>query len=163
MVSSQLMSKDINGKPAQEFIPTQQPTAAYTSLIEQHAAQLMDELFQDLTPDPEDYTQPSGKTSHPRTQELSSLALRIPLEDESVIEGLVVPFVEMDATLESLFPPIPNEPISHQGSGRICLKNAAGHCLPFVSRLGMPLDRDSVPSICRQPCDRPSSDGSARC
>ncbi len=132
MVPSQLMSKDVNGKPAQEFVAAQQPTASYTSLIEQHAAQLMDELFQDLTPTLDDSTQSSIKTSHSHLQD-SSLALRIPLEDDSVLEGLVVPFVEMDATLESLFPPIPDEPVSDKSSDGFVAKVLLGvACLSLV-------------------------------
>jgi hypothetical protein len=133
VVSSQLMSKDVNGKPAQEFIPTQQPTVSYTSLVEQHATQLMDELFQDLTPNLEGSTQPSVKTSHARTQEPSSLALCIPRENDSELEGLVVPFVEMDATLESLFSNLPDKPISNQSSEGFASKMLLGiACLSLV-------------------------------
>jgi hypothetical protein len=133
VVPSQLMSKDVNGKSAQKFFPAQQPTASYTSLVEQHAAQLMDELFQDLTPDLEGSSQSSVRTSHSRHPERSDLALRIPLEDDSVLEGLIVPFVEMDATLESLFPPIPDEPISSQTSEGFVSKALLGiACLSLV-------------------------------
>jgi hypothetical protein len=138
VVSSQLMSKDVNGKPTQAFVSVQQPTASYTSLIEQHAAQLMDELFQDLTPTLEDSTQPSVKTSHSQIQEPSSLALRIPLEDDGVLEGLVVPFVEMDATLESLFPPIPDEPVASKASEGFVSKVLLGvACFSLVGSAGL--------------------------
>jgi hypothetical protein len=136
VVLSQLMSKDVNGKPTQEFVSAQQPTASYTSLIEQHAAQLMDELFQDLTPTLEGSVQPSIKTSH--IQEPSSLALRIPLEDDGVLEGLVVPFVEMDATLESLFPPLPDEPSASKASEGFVSKVLLGvACLSLVGSAGL--------------------------
>jgi hypothetical protein len=163
VVPSQLMSKDVNGKSAQKIFPAQQPTASYTSLVEQHAAQLMDELFQDLTPDLEGSSQSSVRTSHSRHPERSDLALRIPLEDDSVLEGLIVPFVEMDATLESLFPPIPNEPISSQPSEGFVSKALLGiACLSLVGSvclwIGTQFHRSTAnPAIAQVPTVLPAA------
>ncbi len=163
MVPSQLMSKDVNGKSAQKFFPAQQPTASYTSLVEQHAAQLMDELFQDLTPDLEGSSQSPVRTSHSRTQERSDLALRIPLEDDSVLEGLIVPFVEMDATLESLFPPIPDKPLSSQDSEGFVSKALLGiACLSLVGSvclwIGTQFHRSTAnPAIAQVPTVLPTA------
>jgi hypothetical protein len=162
VVPSQLMSKDANRKSAQKFVAAQEPTASYTSLIEQHAAQLMDDLFRDLTPELEDSTQPSGQTSNPQIQKSSNLALRIPMQDDSVLEGLVIPFVEMDATLESLFPSFPAEPaLPRKSSEGIASKVLlAIACLSFVGSvclwIGTQFHRSaSAPAIAQVPAVPP--------
>jgi hypothetical protein len=138
VVPSQLMSESFNRKPNLESVSTQEPTAFYTSLVEEHAAQLMDEVFQDFTPELEGFPQPSLQNPNPRIQESSNLALRIPMEDDSVLEGFVVPFVEMDVTLESLFPPTPDEPSPSQASEGFVSKVLLGiACLSFVGSAGL--------------------------
>jgi hypothetical protein len=162
VVLNQRMSKDVNGKPAQEFGSDSEPKASYASLIEDHAAQLMDELFQELTPDLDPSIQPSVKPSHAQMQEPSSLALRLPVEDDTVLEGMVVPFIEMDATFESLFPPLPEEPLPSKHSegftSKVLLSVA---CLSFVGSvclwLGLQFNRSIAnPAIAQAPAVIPA-------
>jgi hypothetical protein len=162
VVPNQRMSKDVNGKPAQECSSNSEPKASYASLIEEHAAQLMDDLFQELTPDLDPSIQPSVNSSHAQLQAPSSLVLRLPVEDDTVLEGLVVPFVEMDATFESLFPPLTPEPLPRKASegltSKILLSVA---CLSFVGSaclwLGLQFNRSSVnPAIAQVPAVIPA-------
>jgi hypothetical protein len=157
VVPNQRMSKDVNGKPAQELGSDSEPKASYASLIEEHAAQLMDELFQELAPDLDSSIQPSVKPSHAQIQAPSSLALRIPVEDDTVLEGMVVPFVEMDATFESLFPPLPNESLPSKHSEGLTSKVLLSvACLSFVGSaclwLGLQFNRSVAnPAIAQVP------------
>lgn len=156
------MSKDVNGKPAQELGSDSKPKASYASLIEEHAAQLMDELFQELTPDLDPSIQPSVNPSHARIQAPSSLALRLPVEDDTVLEGMVVPFVEMDATFESLFPPLPHEPLPRKVSEGLTSKVLLSvACLSFVGSaclwLGLQFNRSTAnPVIAQAPAVIPT-------
>ena len=95
---------------------------AYSSLLEEHAAQLMDEIFETLELEDADHTdQKESKDSkakskaslhagvpHANNPRSSSLALQIPLSPDSTNnsteKGLMVPYVEMEAMLESFYP-----------------------------------------------------------
>jgi hypothetical protein len=162
VVLNQRMSKNVNGKPAQELGSDSEPQASYASLIEEHAAQLMDELFQELTPELDPSIQPSVKPSHAQLQAPSSLALRLPVEDDTVLEGMVVPFIEMDATFESLFPPLPHEPLSRKASENLTSKVLLSvACLSFVGSvclwLGLQFNRSSAnPAIAQVPAVVPA-------
>ncbi len=69
----------------------------YTSLVEDHAAQLMDELFQDLDPSREGLGQPSAVVSSAASQ------LALAVKTDELQDSLLIPFVEMDTILEPFY------------------------------------------------------------
>jgi hypothetical protein len=119
--------------------------APYTSLIEEHAAQLMDELFKDLTPEPDKSRQQASSRSSESSanfQKPSSLALRIQREAYAGADSLVVPCVEMEATLESFYPSNVEanveEPLLHPPAEGLASKVVLGvTCLAFVGSIGL--------------------------
>jgi hypothetical protein len=100
------------------------PAAPYPSLVEDHASQLIDQLFQEIeqeldgtVPQPSINDQGSGK----RTVASSLLALHHRIDaPETEDLGLLVPYIEMDATLESFYDPQPAQrsPISEPEDSR---------------------------------------------
>ena len=98
-MSEKLMSKNC-GVNASGFnqASAQKGDRTYTSLVEDHASQLMDELFQDLDTKNEGLGQPS---SAPSSSAASQLALAV--KTDALEDILVIPYVEMDAILEPFY------------------------------------------------------------
>lgn len=97
-MSEKLMSKNC-GVNDSGFNQTSAQTEdrTYTSLVEDHAAQLMDELFQDLDPIDGRLGQLPSATS----SAASHLALAV--KTDELQDSLLIPYVEMDAILEPFY------------------------------------------------------------
>jgi hypothetical protein len=97
-MSEKLMSKNC-GVNASGFDQASAQTGdrTYTSLVEDHASQLMDELFQELDPNSEGLGQPSS----PASSAASQLALAV--KTDGLEDSLLIPYVEMDAILEPFY------------------------------------------------------------
>lgn len=135
--------------------PSPQSAASCVTLIEEHAAQLIDELFQDLmleensqTPAPQ-FSSQSLPAHGPTPKQPSSLALRIPSPEWE--EGLTVPYVEMAATLESFYPPrAEDESLLHPPADGLASKIIFGiTCLTFVGSVGLWIGTQLSPSSVR--------------
>jgi hypothetical protein len=76
----------------------------YTSLVEDHASLLMDELFQELDAKREDLEQTlpvSASTTPMMSSAASQLALAV--KTDELEDNLLIPYVEMDAILEPFY------------------------------------------------------------
>lgn len=165
------MSQDMSRKSSLESSAAKAHDTSYTSLIEDHAAQLIDSLFQDLAPDlspdqpldrhesaqsflqtvrSESYqarsypgtssqSASSGNSQGNPQSNPSNLALRIPPAEAFLgPDSLLVPYVEMEATLDSLYPAPPEETLSNrvkEGLGSKILLGIA--CFSFVGSVGL--------------------------
>jgi hypothetical protein len=133
-----------------------------SSLVEDHASQLIDELFQGL----EDALdglgkQPSTSTEPHKSPSSNSLSLRLqPNDSESEDVGLLVPYVKMeDATLESFYntelnsPPSSSPDNSNDGFGQGILLGMA--CFSLIGSIGLWLFTQAkqpvAPSVAAQP------------
>lgn len=97
-MSEKLMSKNC-GVNTSGFnqASAQKVDRTYTSLVEDHAAQLMDELFQDLDSNREILGQPSSAVSSAASQ------LALAVKTDELQDSLLIPYVEMDAILEPFY------------------------------------------------------------
>jgi hypothetical protein len=88
------MAENFGVNPSFEQSPTKQGEGSYTNLVEDHAAQLMDELFQDL-----------GFSREPSKQQQPSAAsqLALAVKANELQDNLLIPYVEMDAILEPFY------------------------------------------------------------
>jgi hypothetical protein len=98
------MSENLGINPSFDQVPTQPREHSYTALVEDHASQLMDELFQELEVNSE-ASQPLPSSSSPSVQAMPSAAsqLALAVKTDELQDNLLVPYVEMDAILEPLY------------------------------------------------------------
>jgi hypothetical protein len=112
------MAENFGINPNSEQPPTQPGDGSYNHLVENHAAQLMDELFHDLDGDRSAVAGPSIKpsTMSPRPSAASQLALSV--KTDELQDNLLIPYVEMDAILEPYYAvdPVPAPPEAEEKS-----------------------------------------------
>ena len=134
--------------PSKRSVGSLDSGIAYSSLLEDHAARLMDDIFEDLEFDAvglEARPNASLQSAAPRSNALvksSSLALRIPIGSDGSDDDQMVPFVEMEAMLESFYPSKdlskPVALLSSQPSLRFGSEIVLGAvCAAFVGSLGL--------------------------
>jgi hypothetical protein len=132
LMSEKLMSKN-GGVNASGFDQTSAQTGdrTYNSLVEDHASQLMDELFQELDPNREGLGQPSS----PASSAASQLALSV--KTDGLEDSLLIPYVEMDAILEPFYSvePAPTDKTERPLSSYLWLAAAWGAFLGSASLL----------------------------
>lgn len=75
----------------------------YTSLVEDHASLLMDELFQELDAKREGLGQPSSSASATPMMSSAASQLALAVKTDELEDSLLVPYVEMDAILEPFY------------------------------------------------------------
>ncbi|WP_404786494.1 hypothetical protein [Altericista sp. CCNU0014] len=98
------MSENFGVSPGFEPSPTRRGGSSYTDLIEDCAAQLMDELFQDLDCDSEPSKRQSlPSTPSPLTFSSAASQLALAVKTDELQDNLFVPYVEMDAILEPFY------------------------------------------------------------
>jgi hypothetical protein len=138
------MSEDFSPNFTMHMTSVKHSAVSSSSLVEDRASQLIDELFQGL----EDALdglgkQPSTSTEPHRSPSSNSLSLRLqPNDSESEDVGLLVPYVKMeDATLESFYntelnslPPASPDP-SKDGFGQGILLGMA--CFSLIGSIGL--------------------------
>jgi hypothetical protein len=98
------MSENFGTNPGFDQAPNQHRELSYTALVEDHASQLMDELFQEIDANsrPSDQlSSPISQTSQAIPSAASQLALAV--KTDELQDNLLVPYVEMDAILEPLY------------------------------------------------------------
>jgi hypothetical protein len=96
------MSENFGVKPGFEQTPTQPGDNSYNNLVENHAVQLMDELFHDLDSHGESLEPPSTKPSSPQPVPAAS-QLALAVKTDELQDNLLIPYVEMDAILEPFY------------------------------------------------------------
>jgi hypothetical protein len=94
------MSENFGVKPGFEQTPTQPGNSSHNNLVENHAAQLMDELFYDLDSHCESLAQPSAKPSSSQPARSAASHLALAVKTNELQDSLLIPYVEMDAILE---------------------------------------------------------------
>jgi hypothetical protein len=155
------MSEDFSPNFTMHMTSVKHSAVSSSSLVEDHASQLIDELFQGL----EDALdglgkQPSTSTEPHRSPFSNSLSLRLqPNDSESEDVGLLVPYVKMeDATLESFYntelnSPPSSSPDKSDGFGQGILLGMA--CFSLIGSIGLWLFTQAkqpvAPSIAAQP------------
>jgi hypothetical protein len=97
------MSENFGVKPGFEPTSTQSGEGAYNNLVENHAAQLMDELFNDLDRTSGSLEQPSTNPSTPKSIPSAAGQLALAVKTDELQDNLFVPYVEMDAILEPFY------------------------------------------------------------
>ncbi len=97
------MSENFGVNPSFKQSPTKLGKGSYTDLVEDHAAQLMDELFQDLDfgHEPSKQHPPSASAHQAVPSAASQLALAV--KTDELQDNLLIPYVEMDAILEPFY------------------------------------------------------------
>jgi hypothetical protein len=112
------MAENFGINPDSEQTLTQPGNGSYNHLVDNHAAQLMDELFHDLDGDRSAVENPSVKPSalSPRPSAASQLALSV--KTDELQDNLLIPYVEMDAILEPYYAvgPVPAPPEAEEKS-----------------------------------------------
>ena len=112
------MAENFGINPNSKHPPTQPGDGPYNNLVENHAAQLMDELFHDLDGDRSGLEAPSVNPSalSPRSSAASQLALSVKADE--LQDNLLIPYVEMDAILEPYYAvePVPAPPEAEEKS-----------------------------------------------
>jgi hypothetical protein len=156
------MPEDFSPNSTMHMTSVKHSAVSSSSLVEDHASQLIDELFQGL----EDALdglgkQPSTSTEPQRSPSSNSLSLRLQPNDlESEDVGLLVPYVKMeDATLESFYntelnsPPPSSPDRSNDGFGQGILLGMA--CFSLIGSIGLWLFAQAkqpvAPSVAAQP------------
>jgi hypothetical protein len=94
------MSENFGVKPGFEQKSTQPGDSSYNNLVENHAVQLMDELFHDLDSRSESLSQPSAKPSSPQPARSAASQLALAVKTDELQDNLLIPYVEMDAILQ---------------------------------------------------------------
>ncbi|NJM76310.1 MAG: hypothetical protein HC852_11605 [Acaryochloridaceae cyanobacterium RU_4_10] len=139
-----------------------------SALVEDHASQLIDELFQGLEDELDGLgKQPSTSTDRHGSLASNSLLLRLQPSDPEIEEtGLLVPYIKMeDATLESFYntdltspPPSTSDP-SNDGFGQGILLGMA--CFSLIGSIGLWLftqvKQPVAPSVAAQPIPQVST------
>jgi hypothetical protein len=97
------MSENFGVKSGFEQALTQPRNSSYNNLVENHAAQLMDELFHDLDSHSESVEQPSAKPSSLPSVPSAASQLALAVKTDELQDNLLIPYVEMDAILEPLY------------------------------------------------------------
>jgi hypothetical protein len=97
------MSENFGVKPRFESTSTQSGEGAYNNLVENHAAQLMDELFNDLDRTSESLEQPSVNASTSKSMPSAAGQLALAVKTDELQDNLFIPYVEMDAILEPFY------------------------------------------------------------
>ena len=97
------MSENFGVKPSLELTSTQSREGAYNNLVENHAAQLMDELFDDLDRTSESLEQPSVNASASKSIPSAAGQLALAVKTDELQDNLFIPYVEMDAILEPFY------------------------------------------------------------
>lgn len=97
------MSENFGVNPSFEPSPTKPREGAYTDLVEDHAAQLMDELFQDLDLNSEPSTPHRPSASNPQTMPSAASQLALAVKADELQDNLLIPYIEMDAILEPFY------------------------------------------------------------
>lgn len=132
------MSENLSLKSGSGSATLGSPAAPYTSLVEEHASQLIDELFQDLN---EVIAKPNRAESaalSSRTHPDSSCLVPLPPRSPELEDSLLVPYVDLDPILAPLsqhveLHPEPETPDRHFRSG--LLLGVA--CASFVASFGL--------------------------
>jgi hypothetical protein len=93
------MSENFGVKPGFEQTPTQPGGSSYNNLVENHAVQLMDELFHDLDSHGESLEPPSS----PQSTQSAASQLALAVKTDELQDNLLIPYVEMDAILEPFY------------------------------------------------------------
>jgi hypothetical protein len=96
------MSENFGVKPGEQTL-TQPGENSYNNLVENHAVQLMDELFHDLDSHDESLKQPSSKPSSQQPARSAASQLALAVKTDELQDNLLIPYVEMDAILEPLY------------------------------------------------------------
>jgi hypothetical protein len=97
------MSENFNVKLGFGQTSTQAGDSSYNNLVENHAAQLMDELFHDLDSHGESLEQRSAKSSLPQPAQSAASQLALAVKTDELQDNLLIPYVEMDAILEPFY------------------------------------------------------------
>ncbi|HEY9824527.1 MAG TPA: hypothetical protein V6D19_03705 [Stenomitos sp.] len=132
------MSENLSLKSGSGSATLGSPAAPYTSLVEEHASQLIDELFQDLN---EAIAKPNRTESaalSSRTHPDSSCLVPLPPRSPELEDSLLVPYVDLDPILAPLpqhatLQPETETPERHFRSG--LLLGVA--CASFVGSFGL--------------------------
>jgi hypothetical protein len=100
------MTEDFSPNSSMHMTSVKHLAVSSSSLVEDHASQLIDELFQGLEHELDGLGKhPSSATEQHRSLPSSSLSLSLQPSDQEIEEaGLLVPYIKMeDATLESFY------------------------------------------------------------
>lgn len=117
---------------------TQTGERAYSALVEDHASQLMDELFQELDAKSEGLEQtPSVAASSSAMTPSAAGQLALAVKMDELEDNLLIPYVEMDAILEPFYgaEPVPADPLEKRRGTYFGLAAAWGVFLGSASLL----------------------------
>ncbi len=154
------MTEDFSPNSNMHMTSVKHLAGSSSSLVEDHASQLIDELFQGLEHELDTLgKQPSSATEPHRSLPSSSLSLALQPSDQEIEDAsLLVPYIKMeDATLESFYateltlPPTPAN--SSDGFGQGVLLGMA--CFSLIGSVGLWLFTQAQhpvpPSVASQP------------
>jgi hypothetical protein len=121
------MSENFGVKPSFEQTSTQSGDSSYNNLVENHAAQLMDELFHDLDSNSEALKHPSAKPASLQSVPSAASQLALAVKTDELQDNLLIPYVEMDAILEPFYAvePAPSPTDESEKSGSFLLPGLA--------------------------------------
>ncbi len=157
------MTEDFSPNSSMHMTSVKHLAVSSSSLVEDHASQLIDELFQGLEHELDSLGKsPSSSTEQRRSLPSSSLSLALQPNDPEIEDaGLLVPYIKIeDATLESFYdtelslPPTPdNSDNSNDGFGQGILLGIA--CFSLIGSIGLWLFTQAKhpvpPSVAVQP------------